>query len=228
MCENDAIVISDIHLSSDVCQAKLLEQFLKDIRYGEISTKELIINGDLFDCHNFGRLKKHHWNILSELRKLEKIIKLTIIRGNHDLPTEFLTCILGIEVLDDYVLVSGGKKIYFHHGHRYDKFLTDHPILVWVGDTIYCFLQWFDPSFKLARAAKHSSKHYLRNSEIIREKTIEYCLKHGYDIGICSHTHHSIGFSDSIPKYYNTGCFTELPSTYLVIKNGEVNIGYLS
>ena len=46
---NDAIIISDIHLGSNVCQSKTLISFLEKIECGEIDTNQLIINGDLFD-----------------------------------------------------------------------------------------------------------------------------------------------------------------------------------
>ena len=42
----DCIVISDLHLGSVVCQARLLEEFLE---WAAVRTKQLIINGDIFD-----------------------------------------------------------------------------------------------------------------------------------------------------------------------------------
>lgn len=62
----DAISISDLHLGSDACQVKKLEVFLENI---ENRTRKLILNGDVFDSLNFSKLKKHHWHILSKIRK---------------------------------------------------------------------------------------------------------------------------------------------------------------
>ena len=42
----DAVVISDIHLGSDNCQAKYLVRFLAALRRGQMRTKQLILNGD--------------------------------------------------------------------------------------------------------------------------------------------------------------------------------------
>src|ERR1017187_1763539 len=121
----DAIVISDLHLSSEMCQVKLLEEFLGDINNGIIETKELILNGDVFDNFDFSRLKKRHWNVLSLIRKMSDEIKITVTLGNHDIGIiELVSCLLGVEVGNDYVLKSGEKTIYLHHGHKYDKFIT--------------------------------------------------------------------------------------------------------
>ena len=62
----DAVVISDIHLGSDNCQAKYLVHFLDSIRRRrDCRHAALILNGDVFDSIDFRRLKKHHWKILS-------------------------------------------------------------------------------------------------------------------------------------------------------------------
>lgn len=83
---NDAVVISDIHLGSDNCQAKYLVHFLEAIRRGARPTRRLILNGDVFDSIDFRRLKKHHWGILSEIRKLSDELEVVWINGNHDGP----------------------------------------------------------------------------------------------------------------------------------------------
>src|SRR5262249_4038237 len=49
----DCLVISDLHLGSAICQAKLLEQFLE---WAVQQSRQLVINGDIFDDLNFTRL----------------------------------------------------------------------------------------------------------------------------------------------------------------------------
>ena len=46
---DDAIIISDIHLGSEVSQSKKLIKFFEEIENGSRLVKSLIINGDLFD-----------------------------------------------------------------------------------------------------------------------------------------------------------------------------------
>ena len=40
----------------------------------------------------------------------------------------------------------------------------------------------------------------------------------------CGHTHHAV-VNDSGPlRYYNSGCWTELPCTYLAVLDGQVEL----
>jgi UDP-2,3-diacylglucosamine pyrophosphatase LpxH len=54
----DCLVLSDLHLGSDVCQARLLEEFLE---WASAHTRMLVINGDIFDDLNFKRLTRRHF-----------------------------------------------------------------------------------------------------------------------------------------------------------------------
>jgi hypothetical protein len=89
----DAVIISNIHLGCDNCQAKLVIRFLEDILAGCISTRRLIINGEVFDSIDFRRLKKTHWKVLSMIRHLLDKMKVIWTCGNHYRLAElFLTC----------------------------------------------------------------------------------------------------------------------------------------
>ncbi len=136
----DAVVISDTHLGSENCQARQLTKFLESILHGELKTHHLILNGDVFDSIDFRRLKKHHWKVLSLLRKLSDRIEISWINGNHDGPAEIISHLLGVEVRDEMVLESGGRRILFHHGHRFDDFIDNHPILTAIADAVYRLL----------------------------------------------------------------------------------------
>src|SRR4051794_19133690 len=62
----DCLVISDLHLGSEVSQARLLEEFLE---WAVHQTRELVINGDIFDDLNFNRLTKRHFACLKIIRR---------------------------------------------------------------------------------------------------------------------------------------------------------------
>lgn len=219
----DAIAISDLHLGSNVCQVKILEEFLKSIHQNHITVKQLILNGDVFDSWDFRRLKKHHWHVLSLLRKLSNDISVIWVGGNHDGPADLISHLLGVTVANEHLLESGGKKILFHHGHRYDSFIDNHPILTSVADFCYWILQKIDPSFGLARSAKHASKTFLRNSEVIEKKSVERARRKGYDVVCCGHTHYPLAKPGPV-AYYNSGSWTEIPCTYLAVADGQVNL----
>ena len=103
---HDAVIISDTHLGSDNCEARQLTRFLESILDGELLTQRLILNGDVFDSIDFRRLKKHHWKVLSLLRKLSDRIEISWINGNHDGPAEIISHLLGVEVRDEMILAE--------------------------------------------------------------------------------------------------------------------------
>lgn len=194
------------------------------IENDELLTKEVIINGDLFDSWDFRKLKKSHWRVLSHIRRLSKKVHLVWINGNHDGPAEIISHLLGVEFLEEYVFFSGGKKVVALHGDRFDKFISDYPIFTKIADNIYRLIQRIDNSFYLAKLAKRSSKTFLRCSEQIRDKAKAYAKSIGANVAICSHTHLDMEDRTTDVEYYNTGCWTEDPCCYLVVKDGEFRI----
>jgi UDP-2,3-diacylglucosamine pyrophosphatase LpxH len=220
----DALIISDIHLGSENCQAKNLCTFLEAIAEGELPTARLILNGDVFDSIDFRRLKKSHWKVLSLLRKLSDRLSIVWICGNHDEPAEFLSHLLGVEVASEYVLESGGRRILVLHGHRFDEFLDAHPVLTRVGDFIYWVLQKIDRTHTFAKFAKKSSKTFLRCSQVIEERAIRYAAAMDCTAVCCGHTHLAVNNRAGPIHYYNGGCWTELPCTYLAVAEGNVSL----
>lgn len=210
----DAIIISDVHLGSANCQAKDLCSFLQDIEAGIIQTKELIINGDLFDSLEFRRLKKNHWKVLSLIRKLSDQIRVIWVKGNHDEGAiETVSHLIGAEICDQYAI----NEILVIHGDRFDRFITKYPYTTWIADCFYQLLQKI--SINLARLIKRRSKTFLRCTEIIKEKSLVFAKENGFSSVCVGHTH----FAVSEKNYHNSGCWTESP-TYLIVKDGKVTL----
>jgi UDP-2,3-diacylglucosamine pyrophosphatase LpxH len=220
----DAIILSDIHLGSNNCQAKNLARFLEKLADEEIATARLVLNGDVFDSIDFRRLNKSHWKVLSLIRKLSDRMDIIWISGNHDGSAELISHLLGVTVKNESTLTSGGREILFLHGHLFDDFIDSHPILTWVGDCIYLLLQWIDKTHSFAKLAKKGSKTFLRCARKIEEGAIEYARKKGCDVVCCGHTHHAVAKCESPIAYYNSGCWTELPCTFLTVRNGQIEL----
>ncbi len=218
----DSVIISDLHLGSKVCQAKQLTDFLHLIHTNELPTKELILNGDVFDSWDFRRLSKHHWHVLSELRKLSDHVHVIWINGNHDGPAEIISHLIGVDVANEYQFTSGETNIICLHGHMFDTFLDKHPRLTKLADYFYHWMMKLDSSFALARSLKRSSKTFMRNSEKIENLSREYAFAKGADIVCCGHTHMAV--AKPILGYYNSGCWTETPCTYLAVDDGRVEL----
>jgi UDP-2,3-diacylglucosamine pyrophosphatase LpxH len=220
----DAIILSDIHLGSHNCQAHQVCDFLESIREGRVKTEKIILNGDVFDSFDFRRLKKSHWRVLSLIRKLSDDLDIIWICGNHDGSAEIISHLLGLTVKDEYILASGDERIMILHGHTFDAFIDSHPILTWVGDMIYYFLQWIDSSHYFAKMAKHGSKTFLRCAQMIEEGAIRHAAKQDCTVVCCGHTHLAVSKEERPVQYFNSGCWTELPCTYLTVSDGAVQL----
>ena len=220
----DAIILSDLHLGSGSCQAKDLCAFLEGIAEGAPAIERLILNGDVFDSFDFRRLNRSHWKVLSLLRKLSDQIEITWICGNHDGSAEIVSHLLGVTVRDEYVFGSGGRDVLVLHGHSFDDFIDAHPVLTWVGDCIYALLQWLDRTHTIARMAKRGSKTFVRCVQKIQEGAIEYARKKGCGAVCCGHTHFAAMGGSREVEYFNSGCWTESPSTYLTVADGSIRL----
>lgn len=220
----DAIILSDIHLGSENCQARSLARFLEGMLHGDPPAARLILNGDVFDSMDFRRLKKHHWKILSLLRKLSDRLEITWVVGNHDGSAEFVSHLLGVQALDEFEFVSGAERVLCLHGHLFDEFIDNHPILTWAADCVYHLLQRIDPSHTFARLAKKNSKVFLRCSRKIQDGAVEHARRRGASIVCCGHTHLIVADTSGPVAYYNSGCWTEKPCHYLTVEGGRVAV----
>lgn len=216
----DAIIISDTHLGSDVCESKQLYSFLERV-YSK--TNRLIINGDFFDNLDFRRLRKNHWKILSLLRRMSKYVEIVWIRGNHDGEAETISHLIGLDFKDEYILSSADKTFICLHGDQFDDFIYKYPNTTKIADFIYRLIQKIDKRF-LPQFIKQRSKIYLRSTEHIMSKSREYAISKGVD-GVCvGHTHNATIDKNHSVLYANSGCWTEKKCTYLEITNGNIEL----
>lgn len=220
----DAVIISDIHLGSSNCRATAVSRLLRKIRDGQIRTRMLIINGDVFDSIDFRRLKKRHWKVLSLIRRLSNRVEVIWIAGNHDGPAEIVSHLLGVRVTMQHILESGARRLLILHGQQFDKFVLDHPILTWAADCLYAVLQKIDRTHYVARLAKRQSKIFLRCERKVRDAAVAHARQLACQVAVCGHTHHATAEPDEPVGYYNSGCWTEKPSHYLTVRDGDVNL----
>ncbi len=221
---HDAIILSDIHLGSDNCQAKFVCRMLERIADEEVATQRLILNGDVFDSIDFRRLNKNHWKVLSLLRKLSDDIDIIWLAGNHDGSAEIISHLLGVQVMDDFILQSGDQRILIMHGHVFDEFLDAHPVLTWLADRVYGFLQYIDRTHYLAKVAKRGSKTFLRCTQKIQDRALEMARRKQCTAVCCGHTHLAVAQTEGPVAYFNSGCWTELPCHYLTVEHGIIRV----
>src|SRR5437879_10253477 len=131
----DTLIISDVHLGSDVSRAKDALHLLQSIKF-----KRLILLGDIFSDLNFRRLTKEHWKFLGHIRKLSNPkhhVEVVWVEGNHDLGlTEVMSHLVGVPVYQEYAWRYGGKLHMAIHGHQFDRFAVANALVSKIGQLI--------------------------------------------------------------------------------------------
>jgi UDP-2,3-diacylglucosamine pyrophosphatase LpxH len=214
----DCLVVSDLHLGSVMCQAKLLEEFLE---WAAASTRVLVINGDIFDDLNFKRLSKKHFACLRSIRRHSdrEDLKLIWIRGNHDGPADIVGHIVGVEILEEYVVDNGQVRLLILHGDQFDHFITKYKYVTSAAVRLFYFIQRLAPH-NAARWIRRVSKRWQRNSQLVQRGAIEYARSRGCNAVTCGHTHLPlVAESDGI-RYINSGTWTERPPCPFVSLRG--------
>ena len=219
------IIISDLHLASDVCRSEKIYSFLDSLE-----TEHLILNGDVMDNLNFHRLTKSHWKILKKLRSMSKSMKITWIKGNHDTDkAEVIANLIGIDFIDEYFMNIKGKRTLIIHGDKFDVFMKKRPVTSKIADYIYKLIQWYDKwvnnDFYYSGLVKSKSKVLIRCGRVI-ENAITYALHMGYDIIICGHTHFPDALTNSSGsvQYYNSGSWTDKKCTFISIREDLIEV----
>lgn len=212
------IIASDVHLGSSVCRAEEFILFLASIP----KEAELILNGDLFDSWDFRRLEETHWRVLSAIRRISEKNKVSWIIGNHDGPADPISHLIGVDFMEEYAFVSGGKKFLVLHGDVFDDFIAKHPVATRMADCAYRLIQKIKPGFALF--AKNRSKTFLRCSERVKDRAKSYARSKGAAVVCCGHTHLAEQDLSGSVEYHNSGCWTEPSCHYLFVREGSTSL----
>ncbi|WP_435005986.1 UDP-2,3-diacylglucosamine diphosphatase [Tundrisphaera lichenicola] len=219
----DCLVISDLHLGSPMCQARLLESFLE---WASTVTDVLVINGDVFDDLNFKRLTKRHFACLKVIRRNSDRddFRVIWIRGNHDGPAEIISHIVGVDILDEYVFDNGQVKLLILHGDQFDTFITDYKLLTDFAVSIFYGIQKWAPH-GTARWIRRITKKWQRNSQLVQYRAIEYAKSGGYRFVTCGHTHLALTADVDGIRYINSGTWIEPPPCpFVAVVGNEVRL----
>ena len=199
----DCIVISDLHLGSAVCQARLLEEFLA-WAFGHCRT--LVINGDIFDDLNFKRLSKRHFACLKLIRRNSDRgdIRVVWVRGNHDGPADIVSHIVGVEIHDEVVYENGRIRLLILHGDQFDTIVSGHPWITDLASAAFYHIQRWMPH-RASRWIRRVSKKFQRNSQLIERRACDYARSRGFRYVTCGHTHLPLTAEHDGVLYINSG-----------------------
>jgi UDP-2,3-diacylglucosamine pyrophosphatase LpxH len=220
----DTIILSDLHLGSEVSHASEALRMLKSASFNR-----LILLGDIFSDLNFRRLKKEHWRFLGYIRKLsnpKRQIEVVWVEGNHDYGlSEVMSHLVGIRVYDEYEWEYDGIRHLAVHGHQFDRFLTRNLAVSRFLSALHLALQKF--SFgkqRLMGFVERFDTAWLRLSAKVAEGALAHGRSKNVQRVFCGHTHEALSLQRDGVEYFNSGSWTQDNPTYIAIDHQGAHI----
>jgi len=220
----DTLIISDLHLGSEVSRAKDALHLLQSVKFNR-----LILLGDIFSDLNFRRLTKEHWKFLGYIRKLSNPrheAEVVWVEGNHDHGlSEVMSHLVGVPVFQQYAWDYQGKHHLAIHGHQFDSFGIKNLFLSRLGQLVCLNLQKLDfKSKRFARYLDRLNTRWLRLSTQVAQGALSYAKKGKAERIFCGHTHAPVKETNEGIEYYNSGAWVDLSCTYIIINQEGVFI----
>lgn len=221
----DAVIVSDLHLGSEVSRASKALELLRSLHF-----HQLILLGDIFCDLNFRRLKKEHWRFLSHIRKLsnpKRGKKVIWVEGNHDYGlTDVMSHLVGVPVYQEYIWESAGERNLAIHGHQFDNFIIqNHLWLNRFAGNLHLLVQKFSPKGKfVAQLLDRLNTRWQRLTPKVANGALEYAQSRGATRIFCGHTHQATTAVLQGISYYNAGSWTNSRPSYITVSGKEVAI----
>lgn len=215
------LILSDLHLGSRVAQPQKALKVLKSYSF-----RKLILLGDVFDSLDFRHLGPECWELLNHIGKISRDTKVRWVWGNHDNGVaEMFGTLLNAQISEVYTWQFKQEKYLAIHGHQFDRFLVDNALLSRLATSAYDHIQRIDFKDKrISHYVKRKSKGWLRLSEKVAHGAMKFGKKHGASRVFCGHTHKAMQKINGSVKYYNSGCWTDIPCTYITIDEEDIKI----
>ena len=239
------IIFSDTHVGSPLFHAKALRAALS--RY---DAEQIIANGDFFDDSNLKRgrnskegrrlgetdvrphrIPRSHLNLLEDVNDRAKDGCNNIwITGNHDDDLgRVFAYFLGAQVAEEYSWEYKGKRFLAIHGDQFDIFFHKYRNLSAFAARMYHLIQK-SGSFgrRVCAILKSRSKRYIRALDFVANGAIGYAAENNMRHVFCGHTHHAEHRSGNGVEYYNSGCWTSEPCSFITIGEKGIRIHYFN
>src|SRR3989344_2985095 len=223
----DTLIVSDVHLGSELCQARTLLKVLQ-----RFSFRRLILNGDIFDSHKPAkRLKKSHFDVLrhiSGLMKPENRCEVVWIPGNHD-PNiaQILKWLYGEDVViyDEYIWEYGRERHLAIHGDQFDTFYQRNWWFTEFATWVYTIAQLYAPRW-FCTFLKRNAKHYVRATTLVAEGALAHARHKKARYIFCGHTHFPthVDRGNAGSHYFNSGSWTESVCTYITVSECSIMV----
>ena len=220
----DTIIVSDLHLGSEVSRAPAALKMLK-----QASFNRLMLLGDIFSDLNFGRLKKEHWQFLGYIRKLSnprREIEVVWVEGNHDHGlTQVMSHLVGVRVYQEYAWEFEGQRHVAVHGHQFDRFVSRNRVLSGFLSALHLGLQKISFGKKrMIGFLERFDTAWLRLSAKVAHGALLHAKSRSASRVFCGHTHEALSLKSDGIEYYNSGSWTQEIPTYIAIDRQGVRV----
>lgn len=218
-----SIFISDMHLGTRHCQAKLLSEFLETYE-----SDRIYLVGDIIDGW---RLRKswywprQHAEIFDMIvARARQGVSIFYIPGNHDDFTRKFAGrrIRNIEIVDHIIHDSvDGRRYLVIHGDRFDMVVQKAKWLAYLGDRFYTYALTTNTWLNVGRAylgldywslgafAKRHVKSFVSLVGQYERRVVDEVRRLELQGVICGHIHHAENRSMHGIHYLNTGDWVE-------------------
>ena len=235
----DYIIVSDVHLGTQSCQAKDFIKFLEDH-----PTKQLILNGDIIDgwaLERGSKWRKQHSKVILKLLELSKKTKIILIRGNHDdfLKDYFHINLDNITICENYILTLDGRKYFIFHGDVLDVFSSTLSWVAKLGSIGYDFAlflnYWYNryrswrglPFYSISKIIKYKVKQAVSFIGDFEAQASKLAKQNKCDGVICGHIHTPNNKMINNTHYLNSGDWVESKTAILIDNKGNIiNFGF--
>ncbi len=217
------IWISDVHLGTRGCNARMLIDFLDST-----DSETMYLVGDIIDGWRMKRKfywpASHNdvvWRVMKRARRGTRVV---YIPGNHDEMFRQFTGMSfgGVEIRRRaFHATADGRTLLVLHGDEFDAIMLAHRWLAFVGDTAYTFLMrcnhvvnrvrsWLGkPYWSLSKHAKHKVKNAVAFISRFEEVVAQQAGARGVDGVVCGHIHNAEAREIAGIAYYNDGDWVE-------------------
>jgi UDP-2,3-diacylglucosamine pyrophosphatase LpxH len=235
------IAISDVHLGSRGCKARLLLNFLKNN-----NCQTLYLVGDIIDAWKIQQKKwywhQSHTDVVREiLKKAKRGTKVVWIAGNHD---EFLRPLISYNITFGSIIIANqwvhtgldGRRYLLVHGDLFDGITRLAPWISFLGDKAYDVLLTLNTKYNwwrhklgfgywsLSKYLKHRVKRAIDFMFQFELNLANYCSRKHFDGIICGHIHHSEIKTINDICYMNCGDWVESCTALAETSNGNWEI----
>jgi UDP-2,3-diacylglucosamine pyrophosphatase LpxH len=213
----DTLILSDLHLGSEVSRAEDATRMLKENCF-----RRLILLGDIFSDLNFRRLTKEHWKFLSHIRKLsnpKRGVEVVWVEGNHDQGlSAVMSHLVGVKVYQEYSWEFAGVRHLAVHGHQFDRFVLNNWFFSSINTFVHLQLQRLDFKGKwFSRLVDRLGTRWLRLTPKVAAGALSHARFRQAQRIFCGHTHAALHRQQDGVEYYNTGGWIDSNPTYVTV-----------